>query len=182
MGDPNALLTRQASNRWLALIALLVAAAIASVGLLLVSQAIYAANLRTAVEASFERRLKFERVLSMHQDLETASRGYVLTGREDFLSPLYAAEPMIEPEFAALERISADGSGGSRLTRLRHLSKQKRDFVDETVRLFGEGARSDAMERIRSGEGKRRMDAIRAEIARLQNHEAAFLASASAKS
>ncbi len=164
------------------LVALLIAGAIASVGLLLVSQAIYAANLRDAVETSFERRLKLERVLSLHQDIETASRGYVLTGREDFLSPLYAAEPMIDPELEALDRISMDGSGRYRLTHLQTLSKEKRDFVKGTVRVFGEGAQADAIARIRSGEGKRRMDAIRVEIARLQDGEAKFLASVSAKS
>lgn len=180
--DANALLTRQVSSRWLVLIALLVAAAIASVGLLLVSQAVYAAKLRTSVEASFERRLKLERVLSMHQDLETASRGYVLTGREDFLSPLYAAEPLIDPELAALDAMGMGASGHSGLANLRALSKTKREFVNDTVRAFANGERENAIARIRSGEGKRRMDAIRSEIARLQDHEAKFLASVSAKS
>lgn len=180
--DPNALLARQVSNRWMLLIALLVAIALASVGLLLIRQAVHAANLRNAVETSFERRLKLERVLSMHQDLETASRGYVLTGREDFLSPFYAAEPQIDPELTALERISADSKERSGLSRLRALSNAKRDFVTGTIRIFGKGDQTDAAARIRSGEGKRRMDAIRAEIAQLQDREAKFLTSVSSES
>lgn len=180
--DSNALLARQISNRWMVLIAILIGAAIASVGLLLVSLATNAADLRAAVETSFERRLRLERVLSMHQDLETASRGYVLTGREDFLSPLYAAEPQIDPELAALDRLSTDGSGHSRLTRLRALSKKKREFVNATVQVFGERGQADAIARIRNGEGKRRMDAIRTEIGQLQYREETFLASVSAKS
>lgn len=180
--NPNAPVVQQASSRWVVLIAFLIAVAIASVGLLLVSQAIYAADLRTAVETSFERRLKLERVFSMHQDLETASRGYVLTGREDFLSPFYAAESLIDPELAALERISRGNSGRSPFINLRALSKDKRTFVNDTVRSFSKGDRAGAIARIRSGEGKRRMDAIRFEIAHLQDQEASFLKTVSAKS
>ncbi|MBA4354725.1 MAG: hypothetical protein C0409_08530, partial [Novosphingobium sp.] len=178
----NAPLARQAGSRWIVVIAVLIPLALASVGFLLVKQAFHAAELRSAVESSYERRLALERILSLHQDLETASRGYVLTGREDFLSPFYAAEPRLDPEMDALDRMSRADNKRRPLISLRALSREKRNFVGETVRVFGQGREDEALARIRSGQGKRSMDAIRAEIARLQAHEANYLSSLSSKS
>ena len=47
-------------------------------------------ELRQAVDQSYSTRAQLMRLLSLHQDLETGQRGYVLTGRSMFLAPYIA--------------------------------------------------------------------------------------------
>ncbi|MFY7835526.1 MAG: ATP-binding protein [Novosphingobium sp.] len=145
--------------------------AIIAVAILLVSQAGQADELRYEVEQSYARRLQLERVLSLHQDLETASRGYVLTQQKGFLDPYIAAEPAIDGELDRLSRLERSRGTETVIPHLRRLSVAKREFVQETIRLAGSNRMPEALARVRSGDGKRAMDALRAEIAHLQQAE-----------
>lgn len=156
--------------------------ALAVMGWLLVIQAHNANRLRDAVEASFDRRLRLEHVLSLHQDIETSSRGFILTRSQPFLQPFRVAEPRIDPELAAIDRIDGETPANSRLANLRRLSREKRAFVRETIQLAQAGQEGAAIARIRSGTGKALMDRIRREIANLQSIEAANLQALSSRS
>lgn len=142
--------------------------AIVAVGLLLVSQARQADDLRHEVEQSYARRLQLQRILSLHQDLETASRGYVLTQQETFLEPYRLAEPAIAGELTRLDRLERGGEAAEKLRHLREHSAEKRTFVRETIELAMSGRAQEAVGRVRSGVGKRAMDALRSEISELQ--------------
>lgn len=177
ISETEPLARRQNHGRLMAILAaVIIPIALASVGYLLVAQARNAVTLRQAVEVSFDRRLRLERILSLHQDIETSSRGYALTGKTEFLEPYRKAEPRIIPEFDELDRIDGENPANSRLQELRRLSDLKRAFVRDTIthRRLANAAEWD--------EGKHRMDAIRAEIARLQRDESGRLATLSARS
>jgi PAS domain S-box-containing protein len=155
---------------------------IVAVAFLLVSQARQAVDLRHEVEQSYARRLQLQRILSLHQDLETASRGYVLTRQEAFLEPYRIAEPAIDGELARLDRLERDGDAEERLSHLRLHSAEKRRFVRDTINLATSGRASEAAGRVRSGDGRRAMDALRSEIAELQLAEESRLDRLSARS
>jgi signal transduction histidine kinase len=93
-------------------------------------------------------------------DLETGTRGYVLTGDRRFLEPYLAARQALPAQSKALEQV-APGSLSSTLDR------QWRSYVaDYAVPLIHLAARSPKQARAPSsvGEGKRRVDQVRAEI------------------
>lgn len=150
---------------------LAVPAAIVIVAVLLISQARQADDLRHEVEQSFARRLQLEQVLSLHQDLETSSRGYVLTQQQSFLEPYNAAEPAIDGALNKLARLESTNGLTPTLHTLRDFSARKRIFVRETVDLAKSGQTAAAVKRVQSGVGKRAMDSLRAEIARLEQSE-----------
>lgn len=173
---------RNPGNLIIRLIALLVPLALTVVAGILVSQARDAHDLRVAITRSYERRLLLEQVLSLHQDIETSSRGYALTGREAFLKPLLAAEPRIVPALRTLERTAGAPPEAVHLARLRALSFKKQAHILENVKLCRNGNTAAALARINSGEGLALMDGIRLEIAILQDLEASNLAALSSRS
>ena len=48
-------------------------------------------------------RVELSTLLALYVDQETAERGYILTGRQEFLEPYAAATPAIESTLAALD-------------------------------------------------------------------------------
>src|SRR4051812_28827781 len=48
-------------------------------------------TLRAAVDRSYETRFEIQHLLSLHQDVETGQRGYVMTGDPAFLQPFDSA-------------------------------------------------------------------------------------------
>jgi PAS domain S-box-containing protein len=150
--------------------------ALAAVCVLLVVQADEAATLRREVEQSYKERLVLEQVLSLHQDVETGGRGFLLTGNPSFLEPFDRAIPEIALKLDDAARLGEAARDPQRLARLRAHSAGKIAFVSNTVELAKAGRNADAVASTRSGRGKALMDQIRAEIERLQRDEQASLA------
>ncbi len=75
----------------------------------------YAAGTRSRAEAERLGRVMAlsEHVLSSMKDLETGQRGYVLTGREDYLQPYEAALARIDGELAAIDAVTPTGGCAS---------------------------------------------------------------------
>lgn len=116
-------------------------------------------------------------VLSLHQDMETGQRGYLLTGDEVFLEPYNAARAQVERRFRALERVLDAGSPlVSGTADLRRLSHSMLNLVDRTVALEAAGRRDLARAAVDSRRGKKLMDAIRLQIAALDAGERGRLA------
>ncbi|HYH22547.1 MAG TPA: ATP-binding protein [Azospirillum sp.] len=101
-----------------------------------------------------------EGLLSLLKDVETGQRGFTATGDPQFLEPYADAWPRIGPE---LDVVAADLPQDA-ARRLRDLVGGKLDQSTSIVAL----SRSDleaARTALVSGEGKRLMDAVRAEVA-----------------
>lgn len=128
-------------------------------------------KLRRNVELSHQHRAALQRVLSLHQDLELGQRGYLLTGDPQFLEPYYSASRDVDQAMAVLEDGAFGQGNGQSYAALRRDSDAKRDFVDRIIRLQRAGNIQEALRVVRSGEGKRLMDRLRVEVARLSRLE-----------
>lgn len=157
----------------------LVMGAIIALGLILLSLALMvvrgfdeARDLRREVVRSYETRSELQHILSLHQDLETAQRGYQLTNNANFLGPHTAASSQIDTAFARLDgNLLAHSPLRQHLGDLRRFSREKRAFVDEIIGLVKQGDTADAQRLVAAGHGKEVMDALRAEIGEMDAAE-----------
>ena len=97
-------------------------------------------------------------------DLETGHRGYVITGNPDFLEPWSRARivlPAAVRSFAAIEEAQDDGDAAREIEEdaLAYL----REYSEPIVALARKDRQAAATE-VARGEGKRRVDALRADI------------------
>lgn len=133
--------------------------------------------LRAEVFRSYETRAELQRILSLHQDIETGQRGYLLTGDPAFLEPYERSASHIQE---TLNRLSRHWLAGStllpRVEILSQVSTQKRAFVEETIALARAGRIEAARTMVSGGRGKDLMDAVRAEIDAIDGHERRQLA------
>ncbi|SFU34134.1 PAS domain S-box-containing protein [Methylobacterium sp. 174MFSha1.1] len=113
-----------------------------------------------------------ERVLSSLKDLETGQRGFVLTGREDYLDPYTAALARIDGELAALDGVTPDR--GLR-ERRRGVIAAETDYAARVVAARRAGGQEAALALIQTGEGKRTMDAVRDVTREVQDRAAGDL-------
>ncbi|QGY01618.1 response regulator [Methylobacterium mesophilicum SR1.6/6] len=116
-----------------------------------------------------------ERLISEVKDLETGERGFVLVGSEDYLAPYTTALSRIETELSSL------GSAAQEPVRLggpslAGLIARKRDFAARVIAARRDQGFDAATDLVRTGEGKRVMDAIRTEAAARQASAAQDLA------
>jgi signal transduction histidine kinase/CHASE3 domain sensor protein len=98
-------------------------------------------------------------------DLETGLRGFVLTRENRFLEPWHAARGSLPARAAALERLSAGNPGQERMAR--QITQTTSSYIEEYADPLLEAAqRGDpaAREVATTAEGKRRVDAIRADF------------------
>lgn len=145
---------------------------IAAVGFLLVEQVRTADRLRDEEHAAQERRALVMTILSDHQDIETGSRGYIISGNRTFLEPYrdgIAGLREIEPELAKSYANSPSALREHR--QIERLSARKRAFVERTIAAVDRGDRAAAADMVASGEGKRYMDGIRAHVRSLLDLE-----------
>jgi PAS domain S-box-containing protein len=125
-------------------------------------------QLRKRVDYSFGTRAQIQRVFSLHQDMETGQRGFVLTGNESFLEPYQRARPRLEPELARLrDRIRGNRELEEYLARLALLSGEKIAFSENALRVRQRGGQMAASGLVAGGTGKALMDDIRATVARM---------------
>ena len=104
-----------------------------------------------------------ERLLSSLKDVETGQRGFVITGRDDYLVPYEAGRDAVASDLAKVEQSVGDrGTTLGDLVRLRLA-----EAADGLAAYRREGPAAGAAQ-IQSGRGKDAMDRVRAEVARLQ--------------
>jgi PAS domain S-box-containing protein len=111
---------------------------------------------------------KLDALLLVIQDLETGTRGFLLTGDEQFLEPAQPAPAQAEQHLRELQRLVADNAHQQqRLARLDQLVAAKLRVSNRQTELRRQGAAAaaEAQALVAAGEGKRVMDAIRDEVA-----------------
>lgn len=156
----------------LPLAALAVVLIVASTGRLSLSEFERSRGLREEVRQSYERRAQLQALLSMHQDIETGQRGYVLTSDESFLEPYNAARSHIGQKLVELE--TGLGSGfplQQDVTLLKLLSARKLRVSEQAIALQRSGKSQRSVEMIAEGSGKRTMDGLRRAVANIDSFE-----------
>ncbi|WP_062013203.1 response regulator [Aureimonas sp. AU4] len=111
-----------------------------------------------------------ERLVSLLSGLESSTRGYVLVGTPDFLDPFRRGVAGLEPQLTRLseEWTRSAAADPASLARLRAASEDFLRFETTVVTTRTDQGFEPAAAIIRTGEGKARMDAIRAEAAAIQ--------------
>jgi signal transduction histidine kinase len=148
----------------------LVLGIVGSLGLLLFAELGYQ-RLESAaqrVAASLELQSSLYEAQALVVDAEAGERGYLLTGRDEYLVPYREALPKIEQTFTRLrELIRTIGTPEMRdaASRLNTLIGKKLAEMEATLALNERSGREVAFELMNTGIGRRTMDAIRAEVA-----------------
>lgn len=107
-------------------------------------------------------RVELRTVLALYVDQETAERGYILTGRPEFLEPYDAAAPEIESTLDALDgQVSAAVRARVAAMDTAHQVWLEEAAEPELAAARG-GDRERAIRLVGSGEGRQLFDQVRA--------------------
>ena len=128
-------------------------------------------ELGAGVLRSYDERLQLQTVFSLVQDAETGQRGYIITGQSRFLEPYKAAVERLDSELERLDSFQAEADAQRRITRLRSLIAAKRRHMEALIQVRAAQGEAAARAAVATGEGKRLMDAVRAEMAAIQARE-----------
>ena len=143
---------------------LLPLAAVAAAAMLFISETSYWASRRALDEVSelSITRLRVQRVLRLVVDAETAQRGYLLTGRSDYVEPYRnAIEGLPETMSKLREHYAALADRARAMAQLEEVVADKLSELANTIRLYDEGRHEAWRAILLSNIGKDRMDAVR---------------------
>jgi signal transduction histidine kinase len=114
-----------------------------------------------------------EAVLSTLKDAETGQRGFIITQEEPYLQPYDEAVVRVYDELNRLKELTSDNSGQQeRLAVLEQKVGGKLDELDRTIAALNRTRDFKAVqEKVRTGEGKQQMDAVRKVVAEMQQVE-----------
>jgi len=105
-------------------------------------------------------------------DAETGQRGFLLTGRADYLQPFQLAAGAIPASLADLKRLTIDDPAQKPdVAELESLATRKLDELRGTVELYRRGETAAALAIVRSDQGKALMDGARRVITEMRSHE-----------
>ena len=128
------------------------------------------------VEEAQQIRLTSRELLTRLVDAETGQRGFLLTARSEYLSIHDRAIQELPNLFSELNGLTVgDPDLGPRIARLEELSAQRLGLMQRTILLARTGRIGEAVSVLRSGEGKVLMDAMREEIAAIDEVQATRL-------
>lgn len=114
----------------------------------------------------------FELLLTTVTDAETGQRGYLLTGREEYLEPYRAARMRITQDLEQLKRVAQDDSGRRPLLeQAEEATCDKMAELEQTIALAREQGREAALKVVLTQRGKATMDALRASVSAAETEE-----------
>jgi len=123
-----------------------------------------------------EVRQALAEMLSSMKDVETATRGYILTGNEEFLKDDEKGRASLDRLTPLLSELLTDNPRQvEAMGSLRPLVQRKLEETQEGARLRREVGAAAAEEHVASGRGRALMDQIRAFVAEMQEEEARLL-------
>ena len=142
---------------------------ILSLGILAFSE-IGSRELQQVVEShttSLEIQTTLYEILGFVTESENSQRGYLLTGKLEYLEPYKQARPKIEDRFRKLGALLVkEGTQAQRdeVTQISSLVGQKMGEIDATIALYDRSGRDVAFELMNTGIGKQAMDQLRSDI------------------
>ncbi len=129
-------------------------------------------NSEKLVSHTQEVLLESEKLLTSAINNETGSRGFILTGNKQFLTPLEKSEKEIRGQLAALkEKTKNHPSQQRRIDSLELYLNQRIAFSAKTIAIANEKGFLEAQKLVETGEGKLYSDKIRSCIDSIQNDE-----------
>jgi signal transduction histidine kinase/CheY-like chemotaxis protein len=116
---------------------------------------------------NFESIIGANVVLSELKDAETGQRGFALTGDASFLEPYLAVRGTVLPHLESLRSMTASGAAQDRIAAIVPLATVRLAELDESIAMRRRNDVAGTLALVATGQGKRTMDAIRAEMAGL---------------
>ena len=124
------------------------------------------------VRHSLAVRSELQVIQTLTLRAESAQRGYLVTGREDYLAPFSPARGALQ---SALDRVASLVSDNPQqvaaISALRQSISAKLDELEHTIDLRKTGRTDDALALVNSDEGQRVMGRIADQIAAMQGNE-----------
>ena len=112
-------------------------------------------------------------------DAETGERGYLLTGRKEYLKPYIEAQTQVAQSLDWLTRYySAEPATAALMKQVSLAARNKLSELTETMKLYDEGKEESWRALILSNIGKEQMDTVRSQSEQLLAIESAKLADA----
>lgn len=109
-------------------------------------------------------------------DCETAVRGYLLTGRDEYLQPKIDASADVEQVLQRLRSAYDTPEWKLIVTDLERQTREMLDLIDEKVRMYQSGRHDAWRALLMSNLAKERMDAVRVATVKVDEHEVELLA------
>ncbi|MDI1442951.1 CHASE3 domain-containing protein [Polyangium sp. 6x1] len=114
--------------------------------------------------------------LASLDETETGKRGYVITGREDFLQPYHTGKRGVTAELRQLEELfGADADQKERIVQLRPLVEERLREIDETIEARRIRGFDAALKLVVEGNGPKVMEQIRRIVTDMKTHEQKLL-------
>ncbi|RYF53805.1 MAG: histidine kinase, partial [Comamonadaceae bacterium] len=114
------------------------------------------------INAAVEVISQVQAVLSTLKNAETGQRGYLLTGKENYLEPFSASEGALGQEFQILRQLLEDSPEQlARLDSVQRLASQKMDELRRTIALHRSSRHEEALALVQSDTGLVLMNNIR---------------------
>ncbi|MDD5200331.1 MAG: CHASE3 domain-containing protein [Terrimicrobiaceae bacterium] len=105
---------------------------------------------------------QIQQVFSLVQDAETGQRGFLLTGREEYLSPYVMAVKNIHAQLRRLDAAAGRGQvSRDAAQKIERLTGWKLDEMERTIDVARKEGRAAAIDIVQRDEGRRTMDALR---------------------
>jgi PAS domain S-box-containing protein len=128
------------------------------------------------VAHTHEVRATLAMLLARLSDAETGQRGYLLTGRRDFLAPYHEGHREVPVRLARLRALTRDNPvQQARLDTLERVARARLQLLDSTLALREAGRGGDAVRLVAAGRGHVLMDEARALGERLDDEEQRLL-------
>ncbi|MDC3952998.1 CHASE3 domain-containing protein [Polyangium jinanense] len=129
-----------------------------------------------AVTHAHEEMTGLSSFLAALDETETGKRGFVITGREEFLQPYHTGKKGVGIELRQLEELFGDDSDQRvRVKQLRPLVEERLREIDETIDTRRTQGFDAAVKIVIEGNGAKVMDRIRHVVAELKTHEQRLL-------
>lgn len=116
------------------------------------------------LETTTARERQYGELLNYLSDGETGERGYVITGRHEFLQPYHEALQALPAIRAALDRDPISAEERAALRRITQLTDAKLAYMRDVVRVRSEQGGEAATALVDTGRGKQYMDGLRSSI------------------
>ncbi|MCF6127465.1 response regulator [Mesorhizobium sp. M7A.F.Ca.CA.001.07.2.1] len=132
---------------------------------------------RAAAREAIEYQQLLSGLLSLAQEAENGQRGYLLTGEKSYLEPYRSAVRAIPGQLARIDSLTApDDQLVQPINHIKDALSQKQAELAETIALYDQGNATNALDLVRSGQGKAVMDEIRTSMDTVRRISAAAIA------
>jgi len=159
-------------RRWVQLTVILLCAVLCVVSLSSVQTTNQLRDQAALVAHSYDVQLSLSRVESLVREYESRYRGYMLTGRQDFLGDVEGVDKSIREALQRIKSLTSDNPNQvQRMATISDLVEQKQAFGAEVLGLMYARKSAEARERATQGQGETIMRQLEGRIAEAVDEE-----------